>query len=71
MGSWAQSASMSSGEALSTVEMVCEGQRRSSSVVNGSPDGEDWEEEPPTLPPLRESTKFLMMELTSPEGAAL
>jgi hypothetical protein len=30
---------MRAGEALSTVEMVCEGQSRSSSVVKGSPDG--------------------------------
>jgi len=48
---------MSSGEALSTVDMVCDGQRRSSKVVKGSPDA-DGCEEPPRLPPCSELTKF-------------
>jgi hypothetical protein len=58
---------MSSGEALSTVEMVCDGQRRSNRVVKGSLDGC---EEPPLLP-WKELTKFWMMEETSLVGAAL
>jgi hypothetical protein len=68
MGSWAQRASISASDPLSTVVMVCDGQRRSSRVVKGSLDGC---EEPPRLPPWRELTKFWTMEETSPVEAAL
>jgi hypothetical protein len=57
---------MSSGEALSTVEMVCDGHRRSNRVVKGSLDGCE-----PPLPPWKELTKFWMIEETSLVGAAL
>lgn len=62
---------MSAGDIFSIVGMVCEGQRRSGSVVKGSEEADcDWELLLP-LPPLRELTKFCTNADTSFDGAAL